>query len=168
MRTMRSFLTVMAFAFAACFAAAGEDKEPEAPKKEPAAPKADKVTLTGVVKAMTNEWEDIVTVTLTVKEDNGEKVYNVVVQDKDNVMGLKLGYHHKHTMKVTGTLAEKDGQTWLTVEKYERIATEDKGGDKKPPPAAGGEGASKGGDKGADKPPAKEKEKVEDKGKKAE
>jgi hypothetical protein len=152
MRTMRSFLTVMAFALGAFYAAAGEEKgaEPETPKKEPAAPKADKVTLTGVVKATKDEWDDIIAVTLTVKEDNGEKVYNVVVQDKDNVMGLKLGYRHKDTMKVTGTLTQKDGQPWLTVDKYEKAASEDKGA-AKPPPAAGGDGVDKPKDKAEDK-----------------
>ena len=80
-------------------------------------PRKPKVTGTvGVTKETKDGKEEITAVTITQKKRDTSVVYNVTLDDKGKQLGTE-----KDGKKViaTGTVTEKDGAKWMTVESYE-------------------------------------------------
>jgi hypothetical protein len=57
-------------------------------------------------------------------------IYNVVLDAKGKELGEKMADKH---VVVKGTVAEKDGKKWITVESYTEIQRPPQGGGKKAP-----------------------------------
>ena len=82
-----------------------------------ATPKKPKVTGTvGVTKETKDGKEEITAVTITQKKKDTTVVINVELDEKGKQLGTE-----KDGKKViaTGTITEKDGAKWMTVESYE-------------------------------------------------
>jgi hypothetical protein len=88
----------------------GERRKPE---------KAKKPTVVGMV-AVEMENDEIKSVTLTAKKRGQETVYNVELDDNGKKLGEELD--GKKVM-ARGTVSEKDGKQWLTVERYREVTS---------------------------------------------
>ncbi|MBM4036824.1 MAG: hypothetical protein FJ291_34250 [Planctomycetes bacterium] len=113
----------MAVVFVAGQALAGEKKE-----KPPKAPKAKPVTGTVAVtkeKAKDDkgvETEVIKSITITSGKKDAPEVFCVVLDDN----GKKVADFDGKRVKATGTVEEKDGNKWLTVQSCEEVVKKPK------------------------------------------
>jgi uncharacterized membrane protein len=120
MRTgYRSLLGAAAFAFVASLVVS-------VALAEEAKPGADTVRVHGVVKVTTNDAKEVTAITITMKTQDKETVYNVVLDEN----GKKLAAENGKTVMVRGTVAEKEGVKNLTVVEY-KVVEPRKEGEKK-------------------------------------
>ena len=109
-RTPRLAVWVIALCLTAFFADAlagerGERKKPKQPRKP---------TVVGVV-ATEKKDDEIKSVTLTAKRKGKEAVYNVTLDEKGKRLGEEMD---GKKVVARGTISEKDGKKWITVERY--------------------------------------------------
>ena len=92
-------------------------------RKKPRAPR--KPTVVGII-ATEKADDEIKSVTLTTKRKDEEIVYNVTLDEKGKQLGEEMV---GKKVAARGTISEKDGKKWITVEQYR----EAKPRKKKPP-----------------------------------
>lgn len=76
---------------------------------------AETVTLTGTIEVTTDDNDNVTAVALITADDDS---YRITMDAKGKELGQKMA---GAKVKVSGTVAEKDDEAWLTVQTYAKV-----------------------------------------------